>query len=510
MSELSQPFKRINFFRGFLTTEQDWNDATAYHVDKHRMHNRLFHGFGIVPGHAGDLKVQARGKGELAVENLPGLCVDGSGNEIIISDPEIKAINPLDYKLPQTVYLVAKYYEELSDFIAYKENLEYKGHRRVSEVARIEVQVVEPEPSEGVELARIALAPGVKRVTDARDSNNPGPNEIDLRFAPLAGVVGSHLAPSFLYDLLTLSGEIREVYSFLAHHQKIGSAGDVAHAVTSFRMLLHSRLVDGWNLLPLVGDLLHLQWAFVEDVEANHGKISSRKEFVSLKRHLELLMGFHNEGRRDADYLQTMLSYENKTVENLRAIFSERLKKVVMEETAATPLAQIGEKLKVHSKTFKKTMTVEGVKLTKADEIDILDKESENEHDFKIVDARDKYRSRQKLKYPDGSIVEDVGIAYEGGHCEFTLKNIVPGRPVLLLVRTDYVHGDWEANIEVNGKKAGVMRCAGEDRKFRWRNWPFIIESEFADDVELRIVQKPITEERDVNYFRVWAYQPPE
>jgi hypothetical protein len=268
--------------------------------------------------------------------------------------------------------------------------------------------------------------------------------------------------------------------------------------------------VNGWNLLPLIGDLLQLQWSFVEDVEANHAKISSRKEFVSLKRHLELLMGFHKDGRRDVDYLQTMLSYQNKTVENLRAIFSERLKKVVMEETAATPLAQIGEKLKVHSKTFKKTMTVEGVKLVRVDEIDILDKESEKAHDFKIVEARDKYRSRQKLKYPDGTIVEDVGIAYEGGHCEFTLKNIVPGRPVLLLVRMDYVHGDWEANIEVNGKKVGVMRCPGEDRKFRWRNWPFIIEADFADDVELRVAQKPITEERDVNYFHIWAYQPPE
>ena len=29
-----QGFKRINFFRGFLTTEHDWNDAERYHLDK--------------------------------------------------------------------------------------------------------------------------------------------------------------------------------------------------------------------------------------------------------------------------------------------------------------------------------------------------------------------------------------------------------------------------------------------------------------------------------------------
>ena len=26
------PYKRINFFKGFLTTEADWNDAERYHV----------------------------------------------------------------------------------------------------------------------------------------------------------------------------------------------------------------------------------------------------------------------------------------------------------------------------------------------------------------------------------------------------------------------------------------------------------------------------------------------
>ncbi|MBL0219042.1 MAG: hypothetical protein IPQ07_34885 [Myxococcales bacterium] len=35
MSENAQQgFKRINFFKGFLTTEKDWNDAEKYHIDK--------------------------------------------------------------------------------------------------------------------------------------------------------------------------------------------------------------------------------------------------------------------------------------------------------------------------------------------------------------------------------------------------------------------------------------------------------------------------------------------
>ena len=59
-------FKRINFFKGFLTTEHDWNDAERYHIDKRRLHNRMLHSPGIVYGYAGDLKVSARARGDLS------------------------------------------------------------------------------------------------------------------------------------------------------------------------------------------------------------------------------------------------------------------------------------------------------------------------------------------------------------------------------------------------------------------------------------------------------------
>ena len=58
MSE-AQGFKRINFFKGFLTTEKDWNDAERYHIDKRRLHNKMMHSPGIVYGYSMDLKVSA-------------------------------------------------------------------------------------------------------------------------------------------------------------------------------------------------------------------------------------------------------------------------------------------------------------------------------------------------------------------------------------------------------------------------------------------------------------------
>src|SRR5262245_23154955 len=108
-------FKRINFFKGFLTTEQDWNDAEAYHIEKRRLHNRLFHSPGVVRGVLSELMVVARARGDLSVEVQAGCAIDGQGNDLVLSDAVIKNINPEEYRLPQTIYVVLRFYEELSD-----------------------------------------------------------------------------------------------------------------------------------------------------------------------------------------------------------------------------------------------------------------------------------------------------------------------------------------------------------------------------------------------------------
>ncbi len=55
-------FKRINFFKGFLTTEKDWNEAEAYHVEKRKLHNRLLHAPGVVGGYPGAQGRRARAR----------------------------------------------------------------------------------------------------------------------------------------------------------------------------------------------------------------------------------------------------------------------------------------------------------------------------------------------------------------------------------------------------------------------------------------------------------------
>src|SRR5438094_9856024 len=157
---LNKAFKRINFFKGFLTTEHDWNDAERYHLEKRKLHNRQCHAPGVVQQYAGELKVIARTRGDLSFEVQSGYAIDGEGHDLVLWDTQIKTIVPEEYKLPTVLYVVLRFAEELTDFIAYKENLEYKGHRRVMETAKVEISQTPPDMKQEVELARILLEKG--------------------------------------------------------------------------------------------------------------------------------------------------------------------------------------------------------------------------------------------------------------------------------------------------------------------------------------------------------------
>src|SRR5512142_3442889 len=231
-----QGFKRINFFKGFLTTEKDWNDAERYHIDKRRLHNKMMHSAGIVYGFSGDLKVNARARGDLSVEVQPGYAIDGMGNDLMIFDAAIRNINLEEFRLPQTVYVVLRYYEELTDFIAYKENLEYKGHRRVLESCKVELAQTEPDINREIELARIYLEKGVSRVRDARDPAAPAPNEIDMRYVPRGGLMGSMLPGSMRLRLEQLLHQVRRVAIEYTRRGVI-AAHDVVQGCNSALML---------------------------------------------------------------------------------------------------------------------------------------------------------------------------------------------------------------------------------------------------------------------------------
>jgi hypothetical protein len=78
----------------------------------------------------------------------------------------------------------------------------------------------------------------------------------------------------------------------------------------------------------------------------------------------------------------------------------------------------------------------------------------------------------------------------------------------VVLRRMDYVYGDYELELGVNGKKVGIVSCVGTDRVHRWRNWPALIGAENVTTENLIIRQQSVTAGRDINMFHIWVYQP--
>jgi hypothetical protein len=511
MSENAQQgFKRINFFKGFLTTEKDWNDAERYHIDKRRLHNKMLHSSGIVYGYSGDLKVNARARGDLSVEVQPGYAIDGQGNDLMIFDATIRNINLEEFRLPQTVYIVLRYYEELTDFIAYKENLEYKGHRRVLESCRVELSQTEPDLQREVELARIYLEKGVQRVRDARDPADPKANEIDMRYTPRGGLSGSTLPPHLRLRLETLLMQVRRGAIEYSRRGVI-SAHDVIQACNTALMLLYANLLDLRNIFDIFKLIIETEGELALDVDVHHPTIAQKKEFSEYRRQVEILRGLLGENKNTMDAYMNLLAYQAKCAEiALSAVAGEKpLISAPDKKDDAPKVADIKDWEGVKGMPQPKpSMDLEGITWVLVDEIEILNKESEDKHIFTIKEAKDSYRSRQKLKYPDGTTVEDTGRAHVDGYSEFKVLNVTPGRPIVVLRRMDYVYGDYEIEMSVNGKKVSVVSCVGTDRVHRWRNWPALIPAEAVVDGTMIVRQQSITAGRDINMFHIWVYQP--
>jgi hypothetical protein len=500
-------YKRINFFKGFLTTEHDWNAAEAYHIEKRKLHNRLMHTPGVVYGIGADLRVVARARGDLSVEVQAGHAIDGQGRELWLADAVIKNISPEEYRLPQTIYVVLRFFEELTDFIAYKENLEYKGHRRVLEAAKVELSQTEPDLGREVELARIYLEKGATRIRDARNPADPRANEIDLRFVPKAGIAGSRLSPPARLRLEAVLWHLRRVFVQFARRNVI-SAHDILQCTHTALMLNSSNLVDLRNVFDTFYLLVESEGELCLDIEVNHPVLGQKKEFADYKRHVEILRGLLAEGKNNVEAYTNLLAYQAKASEVAELIIAGEGPVVEEKKPEKKKVAELkdweGVKTMPHPKS---TLELEGLTWVLVDQINILDKESEEKHEFVIKEAKDSYRSRQKLKYPDETVVEDVGRAHVSGHAAYKIQNLTPGRPVVILRRMDYVYGDYELEYFVGNKSIGVLSCSGTDRVHRWRNWPFLIEAQHITEPAMSIKQVALTAGRDVNMFHIWVYQ---
>ena len=141
------------------------------------------------------------------------------------------------------------------------------------------------------------------------------------------------------------------------------------------------------------------------------------------------------------------------------------------------------------------------------DKIDILDDASEKEHEFKLGGVKEELRQKQNFFFPDGTRVSDRGRLHWEGFAQYKIKNLKPELDVLAIRRIDYAYGGLKTEIEIDGEKIGVWEITGNDRKYRWRNMPYIMSGKFIKKEEVAVKQIAISAERDVNMFGYWFYQ---
>src|SRR2546425_3710113 len=405
-------FKRINFFEGFFTTDEDWNAAEAYHLEKRRLHNRVLHTPGVVPIAGGGLKVQARGRGDLSFEVAPGFGIDGRGNELVLRDPAVKVIEADKLKLPQTVYVAIKYFEEPTDFIAYKENPRFKGHRRIEEKVKIEVMAREPDGLEAIELGRVRLEEGVREIRDALDPRVPGPGEIDLRFVPIAGTAGSHASPQLRVEVANGLSE-KAALSQLLCRMGVPAANHVRNAVLAAEMLNSANAVGPFNLADVLTGVVELEREMVEAIEKDFPQVAARKGFAEYKKSLEALTKVVRDRPRDADGCMGIARFLSASNQALTPVVKEKLQPSAKKEAKGEQITW--KDVVIRSKDFPEELNIDGSNFMRVDHLQLVNDESEKAHKFRIEGQKDMWKSRQTFTYPDKETVSDSGVAYIGG-----------------------------------------------------------------------------------------------
>jgi len=97
----SDRLQRVHYFTGQVLGEDDFNTEQNYFIQKHRLHNRHLHGWGVVNG----LEVSVDKSNVVHV--APGIAIDCAGNELLLCSPR-KLAAP---RKAGEFYVVLEYHE---------------------------------------------------------------------------------------------------------------------------------------------------------------------------------------------------------------------------------------------------------------------------------------------------------------------------------------------------------------------------------------------------------------
>jgi hypothetical protein len=525
-----QGYLRLNHFHGLRLESEDFQTGERYHVEKRKLHNRAMHGHGIVPHWRGELKVAGRRRGDMSVDVNAGYSIDGEGNDVILWDPKIVTIDPGKQlpQLPATCFVVLKYVEDPVEFVVNKANPKFKGHRRIFESARIDVDSSEPDPRNGIELARILITAETIEITDARDPANPGPGEIDLRCRRVAGTAGNAIDASLRNTMADLFEQLRRVLGTFARNG-IGSARDLRAAAMTLGLLLESDALDIPQVIKGIRLLLELADEMRTDVDINFPELNGVREWEQWKEIIDALRGMAREAKPLRGDVENLLNRLGTALDSLRLAADvkptpkpetkpvkqeeedeedEEPEEEEEEEPEIAPDAKVltWDELK-ESSVLPDKIYMDGKNYSLVDQIALGDRKSESAHSFQISGAKQDWKANQSFSYPDGVKATARGRAHVGGSSQWAIQNLTPGQDVVIAKRIDFVRGDIVTRIEIDGTAVGDWTIEGSDRKHRWRNWLFKVPGDAIKSGKVDCKQVAVQADRDINMFGLWFYQ---
>ena len=504
-------YKRIHFFKFFLT-ETDWNDRHNYHLQKSHLHTSQLHGMGIQDGLT-TLRVSQTEPPSLKVEITPGIGTDVQGREILVPCNESMTVDLEKFQLPATVYLKVVYQEMASDRCRLGDGR--IENRYFRETYRF-IASDRPADDNQLELARVFITPDCTQIKDAADPLNPMPNEIDMRFRRNCPSMRG-LDMEARHNLLRLLRDRKAAYERIGGHAKLPDIALFAQNFAIMRELIESNVLKEAALPGILRFFEKLDGLVLESVtQSIDPYLIDRPEW---KRHVDNCRAFTQILEEPGKSFQQKLPMALVQLDKLSISYAHltRLlgndKRVYMPGQPKPlptqyPISTAWEFIKVWSAEMPQVFRIDDLEWLLMGELNITEEASEKKYKFRICDARDIWKNRQRLYFPDGALIEDTGVAHEGGYSEFDIPGVIPDTHLVVIRMMDYARGDYELLVNVNNQDVGISRCDGFDRRARWRNWPFVIPSHFVNDTVLHVRQTLLTADRDVNMFRFWFYQP--
>ncbi len=246
-------FKRLNFFTGFFTQAKDWKEGQAFHVEKQKLLHRGLHKPGIMQG----LQVKPHPDGGLKLQVTPGVALDGAGNLIVLPDTRPLAVTLPD-PLPALVYVAIEFTETESDYVSNAMDPDYSGYSRVTEQAVVTIMTSQPDNQLKVELARIALEPGVTGLVEPAEPDNPLANEIDRRHVRRAGSVDHDRDKK----LDALEARLEHLHAYHLEKQRRHNRG-------LFHAGLMRSMLDEFDVVPAGGLTVHVKSGVALDGAGN-------------------------------------------------------------------------------------------------------------------------------------------------------------------------------------------------------------------------------------------------